>query len=100
MLHSAYALYDSLKARDGRFGGVFACVRTTGIFCRMTCPARTPLRRNVEFRETVASCEAAGFRACKRCRPDQAESDRAESDRAGSDQAGSPMAGRSSLTVS
>jgi AraC family transcriptional regulator of adaptative response/methylated-DNA-[protein]-cysteine methyltransferase len=64
------ALYDSLAARDGRFAGeALVCVRTTGIFCRMTCPARTPLRRNVEFRATVEACQAAGFRACKRCKP-------------------------------
>ncbi len=51
MLPSADALYDSLAARDGRFGGLaFVCVKTTGIFCHMTCPAPTPLRRNVEFR--------------------------------------------------
>lgn len=69
MLADANALYQSLEARDGRFPGVFVCVKTTGIFCRMTCPARTPLRRNVEFRGSVAECEAAGFRACKRCKP-------------------------------
>ena len=84
MLPGADALYASLAARDGRFDGVFVCVKTTGIFCRMTCPARTPLRKNVEFRATVEACEAAGFRACKRCRP----------------QAGSPLAGSSSVTTS
>jgi methylphosphotriester-DNA--protein-cysteine methyltransferase len=85
MLPDADALYASLMARDGRFAGqAFVCVATTGIFCRMTCPARTPLRKNVEFRATVAECEAAGFRACKRCHP----------------QAGSPLAGSSSVTVS
>jgi AraC family transcriptional regulator of adaptative response/methylated-DNA-[protein]-cysteine methyltransferase len=78
-------LYASLVARDGQFDGqAFFCVRTTGIFCRMTCPARTPLRRNVEFRASVAECAAAGFRACKRCKP----------------QAGSPLAGSSSVTAS
>lgn len=72
MLPETDALYASLLARDGRFDGLaFTCVTTTGIYCRPVCPARTPLRRNVEFRETVAECEAAGFRACKRCRPDQ-----------------------------
>lgn len=84
MLADAEALYASLAARDGRFDGVFVCVKTTGIFCRMTCPARTPLRKNVEFRATVEACQAAGFRACKRCRP----------------QAGSPLAGSSSVTTS
>ena len=73
MLPDADALYESLAARDGRFEGqALVCVKTTGIFCRLTCPARTPLRKNVEFRGTVAECEVAGFRACKRCRPDQA----------------------------
>ncbi len=86
MLPDADALYDSLVARDGRFDGVaFVCVKTTGIFCRMTCPARTPLRRNVAFRAAVADCLADGYRACKRCTPDQA---------------GSPLAGSSSVTAS
>jgi AraC family transcriptional regulator of adaptative response/methylated-DNA-[protein]-cysteine methyltransferase len=86
MLPDADALYDSLAARDGRFEGMaFACVKTTGIFCRLTCPARTAKRENVSFRATVGECEAAGFRACKRCKPDQA---------------GLPLAGRSSVTVS
>jgi methylphosphotriester-DNA--protein-cysteine methyltransferase len=72
MLPDMETLYDAMEARDGRFDGlVFICVKTTGIYCRPVCPARTPLRRNVEFRETAAECEAAGFRACKRCRPDQ-----------------------------
>jgi methylphosphotriester-DNA--protein-cysteine methyltransferase len=71
MLPDADTLYESLVARDGRFEGLaFACVKTTGIYCRPVCPSRSPLRPNVVFRETVAECEAAGFRACKRCRPD------------------------------
>jgi methylphosphotriester-DNA--protein-cysteine methyltransferase len=70
MLADADLLYESLATRDGRFDGLaLVCVKTTGIFCRMTCPARTPLRRNVEFRASVMECEAAGFRACKRCKP-------------------------------
>lgn len=86
MLPDADALYESLAARDGRFEGqALVCVKTTGIFCRLTCPARTPLRKNVSFRASVAECEMAGFRACKRCKPDQA---------------GAPLAGRSSVTVS
>lgn len=75
MLPAIDVLYDSLAARDGRFDGTaFVCVRTTGIYCRMTCPARTPLRRNVEFRATVEDCGAAGFRACKRCKPEAVRS--------------------------
>ncbi len=46
-------------------------VRTTGVYCRPTCPGR-PLRANVTFFETTEGARAAGFRACKRCRPDEA----------------------------
>jgi len=56
-------------AADGKF---FVCVRTTGIFCRPVCPARTPLATNVTFVRTPAEAVAAGYRACKRCRPDAA----------------------------
>lgn len=53
-------------ARDGQF--VFA-VRSTGIYCRPSCPARRPLRRNVSFHADAQSAEAAGFRPCQRCAP-------------------------------
>ena len=53
---------------DGEF---FICVTTTGIYCRPSCPARRPKRENVRFLSTRAQAEAAGFRPCKRCRPDQ-----------------------------
>lgn len=53
-------------ARDNQF--VFA-VRSTGIYCRPSCPARRPRRENVSFHATPASAEAAGFRPCKRCSP-------------------------------
>lgn len=56
------------RSSDGQF---YYAVRTTGIYCRPSCSARTPLRRNVEFYDTVAAAEQAGFRACKRCRPDR-----------------------------
>lgn len=69
-LPSDDALYDALVARDDRYDGrVFVCVHSTGIFCRLTCPARKPLRENCTFRETVGECIEAGFRACKRCHP-------------------------------
>lgn len=45
-------------------------VRTTGIFCRVGCPARTPHRQNVRFFDSPAEARDAGFRACKRCQPD------------------------------
>ena len=58
-------------AKDARFDGwFFTAVRTTGIYCRPSCPARTPLVGNVEFHPTSAGAQAAGFRACRRCRPD------------------------------
>jgi AraC family transcriptional regulator of adaptative response / DNA-3-methyladenine glycosylase II len=65
------ACYRVLSSRDSRFDGwFFAAVRTTGIYCRPSCPAMTPTRSNVTFHPTAASAQAAGFRACKRCRPD------------------------------
>ena len=56
--------------RDAAFNGLFYLgVRTTGIFCRPTCPARKPLPKNVEYFATPKDALAAGYRACKRCRP-------------------------------
>ena len=63
--------YRAVKSKDRRFDGVFyTCVSTTGIYCRPSCPARTPGFGNVTFRPTAAACQGAGFRACKRCLPD------------------------------
>ena len=53
-------------AADGRF---FFAVATTGVYCRPNCAARQPKRENVRFYDNIAAAEAAGFRACKRCRP-------------------------------
>ncbi|MFB0613288.1 bifunctional transcriptional activator/DNA repair enzyme AdaA [Aurantiacibacter poecillastricola] len=59
-------------AKDRRFDGVFVTgVHSTGIYCRPSCPARAPHRRNVRFYATPEAAEAAGLRACKRCAPDQ-----------------------------
>lgn len=44
-------------------------VKSTGIYCRPGCPARTPLRRNVVLHQDAAAARAAGFRACRRCKP-------------------------------
>lgn len=67
----AESCYRAVKSRDRRFDGVFyTAVRTTGIYCRPSCPARTPAFRNVTFHPSAASAQAAGFRACKRCLPD------------------------------
>jgi AraC family transcriptional regulator, regulatory protein of adaptative response / DNA-3-methyladenine glycosylase II len=63
--------YRAVSSRDARFDGVFFTgVRTTGIYCRPSCPARTPKRENVSFYATAAAAHAEGFRACRRCRPD------------------------------
>lgn len=65
------ACYTAVTTRDPRFDGwFFTGVNTTGIYCRPSCPARTPLRRNVRFYPTSAAAQLAGFRACRRCRPD------------------------------
>ena len=60
------AVYERDGARDGQF--VFA-VRSTGIYCRPSCPARRPRRENVSFHRNAAAAAAAGFRPCKRCSP-------------------------------
>jgi AraC family transcriptional regulator, regulatory protein of adaptative response / DNA-3-methyladenine glycosylase II len=65
------ACYRALSSRDPRFDGwFFTAVLTTGIYCRPSCPAMTPKRSNVRFMPTAAAAQEAGFRACKRCRPD------------------------------
>jgi len=63
--------YRALASRDSRFDGQFiAGVHSTGIYCRPSCPAMTPLARNVSFYRTAAAAHEAGLRACKRCQPD------------------------------
>ncbi|MGV0624496.1 AlkA N-terminal domain-containing protein [Mycolicibacter minnesotensis] len=63
--------YRAVKSQDARFDGWFiTAVLTTGIYCRPSCPARTPLPQNVAFYPTAAAAQRSGFRACKRCRPD------------------------------
>lgn len=63
--------YRAVVAREARFDGVFCtAVRTTGIYCRPSCPATTPRRENVTFYATAAAAQDAGYRACRRCRPD------------------------------
>ncbi|WP_436790743.1 AlkA N-terminal domain-containing protein [Yinghuangia sp. YIM S10712] len=65
------ARYQAISSRDARFdGSFFTAVSSTGIYCRPSCPARTPRRENVTFFTTAAAAQAAGFRACKRCRPE------------------------------
>ena len=63
-------LYQALLKRDPRFDGqTYVAVLTTGVFCRLTCPARKPKPENCTFYSTVAECIEAGFRPCKRCHP-------------------------------
>jgi len=63
--------YTAIQSRDSRFDGWFVtAVRTTGIYCRPSCPAITPKRQNVEFFRAAATAQSHGYRACKRCRPD------------------------------
>lgn len=64
--------YAALCSRDGRYDGVFYYgVRTTGVYCRPVCKSRRPLPHNVEFFTDPGAARAAGYRACKRCRPDR-----------------------------
>ncbi len=70
----AFAAFDTRdRSLDGQFIGA---VKTTGIYCKPSCPARRPLRENVEFFWTAEEARAAGYRACMRCKPDEAGRDR------------------------
>lgn len=67
------ACYRAVVTRDGRFDGLlFTGVRTTGIYCRPICPARTPRPENVVFFSSAVAAQEAGFRPCLRCRPETA----------------------------
>jgi AraC family transcriptional regulator of adaptative response / DNA-3-methyladenine glycosylase II len=71
MIQDFERCYRAVSARDPRFDGWFiVAVTSTHIYCRPSCPALTPKRSNVRFFATPAAAQAAGFRACKRCRPD------------------------------
>jgi methylphosphotriester-DNA--protein-cysteine methyltransferase len=70
---NAEVMWQAFLARDARWDGRFvAAVRTTGVFCRPTCTCRKPLRPNVRFFRTSAAAARAGYRPCKRCRPEMA----------------------------
>ncbi len=63
--------YQATVSKDARFDGVFfIAVTSTGIYCRPSCPAITPKRANMRYYRSAAAAQEAGFRACKRCRPD------------------------------
>ena len=70
----AFAAFDRRdRAQDGQFVGA---VKTTRIYCKPSCPARRPLRENVEFFATAAEARDAGYRSCLRCKPDEVGRDR------------------------
>src|SRR5258708_38447115 len=63
--------YRALESRDTRFDGlIFVGVKSTGIYCRPVCPARTPKYENCTFYGSVAAAPHAGYRPCLRCRPE------------------------------
>ena len=67
------ARWQAMLDRDtGSTGPFVIAVATTGIYCRVGCPARRPLRKNVAFFDTVEDARSAGYRACRRCHPDDA----------------------------
>jgi AraC family transcriptional regulator of adaptative response / DNA-3-methyladenine glycosylase II len=69
--------YRAVASRDSRFDGRFVtAVTSTGIYCRPSCPAQTPKRENVRFYPGATAAVAAGFRACRRCRPEAAPGSR------------------------
>ncbi|MGH3585993.1 MAG: bifunctional transcriptional activator/DNA repair enzyme AdaA, partial [Pseudonocardia sp.] len=71
MLLDQERCYRAVASRDARFDGHFiTAVRTTGIYCRPSCPAVTPKRANVEFLPTAGAAQQRGYRACRRCQPD------------------------------
>ena len=71
MLLDQERCYRAVASRDARFDGHFiTAVRTTGIYCRPSCPATTPKRANVEFLPTAGAAQQRGYRACRRCLPD------------------------------
>src|SRR5215469_12181899 len=69
---AASRYWKATVSRDARADGTFVlAVRSTHIYCRPSCPARRPLRRNVIFFRTREEAEQQGFRPCRRCRPDE-----------------------------
>src|SRR5699024_9504338 len=64
-------LWEAAISCDARYDGIFFyAVKTTGIFCRPSCKSRIPNKKNVSFFMNVAEAQDAGYRPCKRCRPD------------------------------
>lgn len=64
-------IYEAVVRKEALYDGVYyTCVHTTGIFCRPSCRSRTPLLKNISFRASVEDALQAGFRPCKRCKPE------------------------------
>ena len=69
---TADEMWEAVRRRDPAYDGVFfVAVRTTGVYCRPSCKSRPPKRENLSFFPSAEAAERAGFRACKRCRPDR-----------------------------
>lgn len=72
-MESGQERWEAVKRRDPAADGRFwYAVAGTGVYCRPSCPSRPARRGNVTFHETPRAAEAAGFRVCRRCRPDRA----------------------------
>ena len=77
VLDNRRAAWAAFERRDRTWDGrVIGAVRTTGIYCKPSCPARRPKREHVAFYATADEARAAGFRACLRCKPDEVGRDR------------------------
>src|SRR5947208_5376889 len=75
--------WAAFMRRDRSWDGkIIGAVKTTGIYCKPSCPARRPRRENVEFFRTGAEARAAGYRECMRCRPEEVGRDREAIDKA------------------
>src|ERR1700710_845208 len=73
MILNADQCYQAVLTRDARFDGrFFVAVKSTGIYCRPLCRVKTPMRKNCTFYTHAAAAEVAGYRPCKRCRPELA----------------------------
>ncbi len=84
MIDDFEGCYRFMQSRDPRYDGFFVvAVTSTGVYCRPSCPARLPYRRNVRLFSNVAAAQHEGFRACKRCDPDAAPGSPAWNRRAG-----------------
>ena len=65
-------MWEAVRRRDSSYDGqFFVAVKTTGVYCRPSCKSRPPKRENVSFFPSAEAAKRAGFRACKRCRPDR-----------------------------